>query len=1567
MLLSQAPSVAFAADAASYTPQGGIEEVKEIDFANLEDVSGFLAAENDARFAEKPADVNGSMTFKLNGTSLLPDCDSPVFADGEIEVTYTPGAKSQKLGVLFRYQDDQNWAAFVCDGVKAHSGDAVADTGKWKVVYMVDGEQTSVTVATDSLARVRAGTEIHLWVKFVGDELLVRVDDEIVLDTYIAGLPTGEGKAGIYVEGSDELTADRFGIRTYQDVEFTGGNEALSAYSVAGDMTVTIDKSFPRIASYTLGGKSMTAQAEEAGVVRINGADYTPSDVAFTEDYQEGERFSATYELTFSQLGDTKLTYQISSEGNGVIDFSLTDVQEGTDFTVYTIKLVDNTLATISADGDQYDGMYMAYDTHEWVNAGEESLVVGETLDSYKRRAVYPFLTTADLSVGAQNNNYADVYKFGYRVDTQETGELSSLSLENGTYVYRYEPQFYEEGELSEEIEERYMIQDLFSCQITVARDYNEDGALSWQDGAAFFATQMNRPAEWEETRDYQMYIAMNFLGSVNPFLRQLDDAKKIYNLTDGFGQRILEKGYQAQGHDDSHPDYGDHVGERAGGLDDLNTLVNEGEKYNVQVGVHINTVSFQVDAYNWIDENIKHPYLYNYKWVDNEAEPIFEKDILSGELGRRLDVLAENVPGLDFIYHDVYHGLDYHGKILADQMEKNSWAYGGEYGSGQWMMFSHGATDRGNGGRNDSSTPSIERFLRNSYVDNFNVDPILRGARMLEYGEWQGYGNITDVPRTFFTSNLPTKYLQYSDLVSWNSDEAKFSNGARSVKEGDRTVIYGKDGTKIADLSYAKGEGVDTNGDSTAKIFVPWNPNTEEKICHYMGSMTDGASTWTLPESWSDVVSVNLYKLSDLGREFVASIPVEDHAISLTVDTDTGYVLEKGGVDSTYEPAADWGHGSHLVDPGFDSHAFVGESEDAGWTLTTENPEVATIVNDTETRNSAKGDTLFKVTGGNGEGATISQTMNDLEEGQTYEASIWLRLGASGTLDKQRKVTLEVNDGEGGTYSVSNYVDCTPTSFGNFTSNHSKYKSAQGYNKLTVFFTVPEGKADSMQFIIHVEDGAPGDSVTIDDARVWEYLSEPADVNAVFYEDFENAPDLNGKFIGNINYNHLAERSEKNADRSMVINGNYSLKIKSGAVRTMPQTLRLEPNTDYRLEFKYIFWNEQSETSPTTSFNATVKGDDKSTIASVQCFATVPDADKSYPYNTPDYATATLEFNTGDNQYAYLEFPSSSYKLILDDVKVSKVLPDAETPTITEQPVGADVKLGEEVILKVDATATDGGTFTYQWYSNTADSNANGTPITGATEAEYRVPTNAVGTVYYYVVVTNTNDAAAGNKTASIASDTAAVAVSYTPSTGGGDTTDPTEPTEPTEPEWENPYSDVSDGYWAYDAIRFVTEEELFQGVSGGGFAPELTMSRAMLATVLYRAAGSPAVTASAGFTDVPDGQWYSDAVNWAASEGIVNGVGGNRFAPDDNVSREQIATILYQYVLSTGETAEADASVLSGYGDSASVHSWAADGMAWAVGEGIITGKPGSLLAPTDSATRAEVATMLMRFLSA
>jgi len=198
-----------------------------------------------------------------------------------------------------------------------------------------------------------------------------------------------------------------------------------------------------------------------------------------------------------------------------------------------------------------------------------------------------------------------------------------------------------------------------------------------------------------------------------------------------------------------------------------------------------------------------------------------------------------------------------------------------------------------------------------------------------------------------------------------------------------------------------------------------------------------------------------------------------------------------------------------------------------------------------------------------------------------------------------------------------------------------------------------------------------------------------------------------------------------------------------------------------------------------------------------------------------------------------------------------------------------------------------------------------------------------------------------------------------YVPPTGGGNT-------KPTEPEWENPYSDVSDGHWAYDAIRFVTEEKLFQGVTDGSFAPNMTMSRAMLATVLYRAAGSPSVTTSVGFTDAPGGKWYSDAVNWAATEGIVKGVGGSRFAPDDNVSREQIAAILHRYAIASGEDAKANAAVLNSFGDSTAVHAWAADGMAWAVGEGILTGKPGNLLAPTESATRAEVAVMLMRFLS-
>ena len=177
--------------------------------------------------------------------------------------------------------------------------------------------------------------------------------------------------------------------------------------------------------------------------------------------------------------------------------------------------------------------------------------------------------------------------------------------------------------------------------------------------------------------------------------------------------------------------------------------------------------------------------------------------------------------------------------------------------------------------------------------------------------------------------------------------------------------------------------------------------------------------------------------------------------------------------------------------------------------------------------------------------------------------------------------------------------------------------------------------------------------------------------------------------------------------------------------------------------------------------------------------------------------------------------------------------------------------------------------------------------------------------------------------------------------------------------------YTDIPTD-WAKEGICFVIENGLMVGTTSTTFAPKDTLTRAMLVTVLYRMAGSPAVDAPSGFTDVADGQWYSDAIAWAAANGIVNGVGGNKFAPSEPVTREQLAAIFFRYA--KAEAPEAD--VLSGYPDAEAISTYARDAMAWAVSTGLVTGSKeadGTYLAPQGLAAREQAAAILMRYVKA
>ena len=176
-------------------------------------------------------------------------------------------------------------------------------------------------------------------------------------------------------------------------------------------------------------------------------------------------------------------------------------------------------------------------------------------------------------------------------------------------------------------------------------------------------------------------------------------------------------------------------------------------------------------------------------------------------------------------------------------------------------------------------------------------------------------------------------------------------------------------------------------------------------------------------------------------------------------------------------------------------------------------------------------------------------------------------------------------------------------------------------------------------------------------------------------------------------------------------------------------------------------------------------------------------------------------------------------------------------------------------------------------------------------------------------------------------------------------------------------PFKDVKSSDWFYNDVKYVYEKGMMAGTAADVFAPNATTTRAMIVTILYRLEGSPAVTGTSAFVDVPAGQWYTDAVNWAAANQIVKGTSATTFAPNDSITREQMAAILYRYAQYKGYdvTKKAD---LSGYSDNSQISAYAKDALAWANAAKLINGVTNTTLAPQGNATRAQVSAILHRF---
>lgn len=188
----------------------------------------------------------------------------------------------------------------------------------------------------------------------------------------------------------------------------------------------------------------------------------------------------------------------------------------------------------------------------------------------------------------------------------------------------------------------------------------------------------------------------------------------------------------------------------------------------------------------------------------------------------------------------------------------------------------------------------------------------------------------------------------------------------------------------------------------------------------------------------------------------------------------------------------------------------------------------------------------------------------------------------------------------------------------------------------------------------------------------------------------------------------------------------------------------------------------------------------------------------------------------------------------------------------------------------------------------------------------------------------------------------------------------------EPDTPAGDMPFTDVRTSDWFYDPVKYVYEEGLMTGTGATAFAPNVTTTRAMIVSILYRLEGGPAVSGnSSPFNDVHTSDWYYDAVRWAERTGVVGGVGDGRFAPNTAITREQLAAMLMNYANYKHQNVSARAD-LSRYSDADRVSAWAEDAVAWANAEGYISGMTATTIAPQGSATRAQVAAILQRYLA-
>lgn len=1095
-------------------------------------------------------------------------------------------------------------------------------TGQAKVTaYSVSGKITDET--NKGLSQV--AVKISDTLKTVTNSQGVYTIDGILPGSYTV-TAAGEG----YMTGSKEIIVSNTDL---SDQDITLNKAVMDAYVLSTEnMDVRVDKTFPRVIDYTmkgdLVGKVFYGQTRPLDKITINGTQVVP--VIASELSSDNQK--VTY--TMNAAG-TNINAVIKAElvvDKNTLAFHIIEVKNNLDNTVYpvqTIEIPDHSLISVRStqNGARLDGAVMATNT---VYSGDSYVDVNSNMKTGKLEYMYAFLSNDELSAGIWSNSEASGRTgAGVGVDGGAANtRIMSTAVDNGTYksMGLASNYWYYDRKVTDAQNRTFVVPTtaMPSTKVVIAGDENEDNSINWQDGAIAFRTIMNNPYKSEEVPELVAYrIAMNFGSHAqNPFLKTLDNVKKVALHTDGLGQSVLLKGYGNEGHDSGHPDYGD-IGTRIGGADDMNTLMTEGRKLGARFGIHINAGEMYTEAKAFDDDLARNNYGWN--WLDQGIGIDSLYDLASGRRAARFDALKAQVgDNMDFIYLDIWGnktgGNDdsWQTRYISKQINDRGWRMSNEWGAANEYdaTFQHWAADLTYGGYGAKGiNSSIMRFLRNHQKDSWVGDypgykgaaqaPLLGGYSMKDFEGWQGRNDYDAYIRNLYTHDVSTKFIQHYKVMKWvNGDPVKFtvndsSKGTFTVdwipemeimlKDDDNnTLVITRGSNDVNDLKNYRSRtmtlngkvvlrGAATGGDGTnpgdEMYLLPWvwDVNTGEKVAAgeerlYHWNTKGGASEWELPDSWRGLSDVVVYELTDLGKTNKKEIAVVDGKITLDAKAVTPYVVYKG---EKAQLSVEWSTGMNVVDSGFNSGKLDSWSKSGDGT--------AAIAK------SQSSNQMLKLDGA----VSMTQKLRNLIPGQKYAVYV----GVDNRSDAKAYMTIDA----GGKELASNYTKKSIAQNYVSADAHNTSSPTEGgksyFQSMYVFFTAPE----SGETAITLKREAGAGAVYFDDIRL--VKTEADNIKAIdsegkitrFEQDFEhNAQGLYPFVVGEIegvtdNRTHLSETHDKYTKAGYrikevndTIDGNWSVKInglvnrKALAYQTIPQNFRFEPGVTYNVRFDY-------------------------------------------------------------------------------------------------------------------------------------------------------------------------------------------------------------------------------------------------------------------------------------------------------------------------------------------------------------------------------------------------------------